>query len=195
MPFTFSDPISSASSVPGISWRCFSWRYWSAAAPRPWSPPWPPPMEESIPRWALPAGCSGYSWPSACSFPTAPSCCSSRPSPCRPAYSCFFTAPSNGSTASWVLARASRTSPIWAAWSGVTWSWRTGGARIAGDLGHPPNAEPVSAADHVHQFSEAVHHVIFHLIRRDFGEEFPGAFDFAFFDFPQLQRRHAALGL
>src|SRR5690606_23221051 len=116
------------------------------------------------------------------------------PSPCRPASSCSCTAPSSCSTGSRAPGPGSRTSPIWAVWSGVIWSYYTGAARTAGGLGLL-SARQVSAPDHVHQFSEAVHHVVLHPVRRDFGEEFPGAFDFAFFDFPQLQRRHAALGL
>ncbi len=45
----------------------------------------------------------------------------------------------------------------------------------------------------LHQLSITVDDVVFDLIRCDLGEEFAGAIDFAFFDLPQLHRRHGAL--
>ena len=46
----------------------------------------------------------------------------------------------------------------------------------------------------LHQLSVAVYDVVFHLVRRDFGEEFAGTFNFAIFDLAQFHGGKGAFG-
>ena len=51
-----------------------------------------------------------------------------------------------------------------------------------------------SLCNQFHQLSVTIHHVVLHLVGRNFGEELVGLFDLALFDSAQVHAGHGALG-